>query len=143
MGLLAMVGFIFTTPLSLKSNDDASQGVRRSAEVVGLQLIQLYQESLAQSQLSKVSPGRGIASVDTAQDLEVRTIGTIGNDPYGKPFHYRILSRTNQKVHVLVWSTGPNSKVDTPALEDESRDPQISFLGDDDGLVLSSPISIN
>ncbi|MNL21352.1 hypothetical protein D3C87_1426390 [compost metagenome] len=78
------------------------------------------------------------ASAAPAEPL--RTTGTMGTDPWGQPYHYRILSSSDApKVRILVWSAGPNQKVETNALEDEGQvlSHQPSYAGDDLGVILS------
>jgi hypothetical protein len=63
----------------------------------------------------------------------------MGTDPWGEPYRYRILSADEpQAVRVLVWSGGPNKRVETADLENEEAPVkgQPVYFGDDMGVLL-------
>lgn len=39
--------------------------------------------------------------------------GKIGQDPWGHPFHYQVVSPSKSINYLVVWSDGPNRKADT------------------------------
>jgi hypothetical protein len=99
-------------------------------------------ESLAYQLLEsrKSSSSRAPASVDGPVNHLTLDEGNIGLDPWGHPYHYKLLkARENQPAKILVWSLGPNGKSETSDEIIESnrdmRSPQ--FSGDDLGIMLS------
>lgn len=145
--LLGLVGFstaIIATPWNRETGDSRTENARQKAEVVGYQVVQLYREA-SKIQVSPGKPGeRQPASVSGEHTLSpenLRSTGTMGMDPWGQPYHYRILSapKVEGKIRILVWSAGPNKKVDTAHLEDEAKplDPHPQYKGDDLGVLLS------
>ncbi|MDG0814742.1 hypothetical protein [Bdellovibrio svalbardensis] len=142
--LLGLVGFsaaIIAAPWNRSHRDTEVDAALQKAEVVGYQVVQIYREAAKTSALSFSKSGRNPASVAPETTLEsLRTTGTMGNDPWGQPFHYRILSaEKNKAMRILVWSSGPNKKADTAELENESKaiSSQPIYVGDDIGVVLS------
>ncbi|UOF00221.1 hypothetical protein [Bdellovibrio reynosensis] len=146
LALLGLVGFSFAiiaTPWNRHMQDSKVETARQRAEVVGYQIVQIYREATRTAAPPESVGGRKIASVapDSAISMEnLRTTGTMGNDPWGRPFRYRILSQDHSgKVRILVWSTGPNQKLESLDLEDEEsaiKDPPL-YSGDDMGVLLS------
>jgi len=140
LGLVGISALIIATPWNRKNADSPSENALQKAEVVGYQVVQIYREA-SRSQtvfLDNSSQDRLPASAAPIEPL--RTTGTMGTDPWGQPYHYRILSAADAaKVRILVWSTGPNQKIETVALEDEEQSvpQQPSYAGDDLGVVLS------
>lgn len=143
VGLMAFSSAIIATPWNRQIQDSKSEIARQKAEVVGYQVVQIYREAAKNSVKSPISSGRGIASVDESQAFSpenLRSTGTMGVDPWGQPYRYRILSADKSgKVRILVWSTGPNQKVETVALDDEESPikEQPLYSGDDMGVLLS------
>lgn len=140
LGLVGISGLIIATPWNRQVKDSTSENALQKAEVVGYQVVQIYREaSRSQSVfLDNSSKDRMPASAAPAEPL--RTTGTMGTDPWGQPYHYRILSSSDApKVRILVWSAGPNQKVETAALDDEGQvlSHQPSYSGDDLGVILS------
>lgn len=146
LSLLGLMGFstaIIATPWNRQMQDSKAEMARQKAEVVGYQVVQIYREAAKNSANLSETPGRGIASVDESRAFSpenLRSTGTMGVDPWGQPYRYRILSADNEgKVRILVWSTGPNQKAETNALDDEDSPikSQPLYLGDDMGVLLS------
>ena len=140
LGLVGISALIIATPWNRQVQDSSVEHALQNAEVVGYQVVQIYREaSRTQGQyLAKSSKDRMPASAAPAEAL--RSTGTMGLDPWGQPYHYRILSAPDApKVRILVWSAGPNKKVETKELEDEDREisQQPSYAGDDLGVILS------
>lgn len=142
--LLGLVGFsaaIIAAPWNRSYQDVEIDAALQKAEVVGYQVVQIYREAAKSSALSSHKSNRNPASATPEATLEnLRTTGTMGNDPWGQPYHYRILSaEKNKAMRILVWSSGPNKKADTADLENESKNisGQPTYSGDDIGVVLS------
>jgi len=145
LALLGLVGFstaIIATPWNRQIQDSRVEMALQKAEVVGYQVVQIYREASKEALQAKKS-SRTPASVaeDKAMHPENwRSTGTMGTDPWGQPFHYRILAPSAQgKVRILVWSAGPNQKVETPNLDNEEAaiHEQPVYSGDDMGVLLS------
>jgi hypothetical protein len=143
LGLVALSALIVATPWNRAIQGQGSEEALQKAEVVGYQVVQIYREA-AKNKAPGVTlaSARGPASVAPSEDDVtgmIRTTGTMGTDPWGQPYHFRILSSNASKIRILVWSTGPNRKIETSNLEDENV--QLSFQptyqGDDVGVVLS------
>lgn len=140
LGLVGISALIIATPWNRQVQDSAAENALQKAEVVGYQVVQIYREASRNQGvfLDNSSGSRTPASATPAEPL--RTVGTMGLDPWGQPYHYRILSAADApKVRILVWSAGPNMKVETKTLEDEDREisNQPTYAGDDLGVILS------
>lgn len=147
LALLGLVGFssaIIAAPWNREIQDSRVEAARQKAEVVGYQVVQIYREATKQNVALSKGGGRNPASVSENVDFKaenIRTVGTMGVDPWGEPYHYRILSadRSAGKVRILVWSAGPNKKVETKDLDNDevSMNDQPAYTGDDMGVLLS------
>lgn len=145
--LLGLVGFsvmIIAAPWNRQYQDSDVDAALQKAEVVGYQVVQIYREASKSAAVSadrNGGRGRTPASINPEGNLEnLRTTGTMGTDPWGQPYHYRILSAEKSKpMRILVWSDGPNKKPETPDLDNEAKkiSSQPVFSGDDVGVVLS------
>lgn len=137
LGLVIVCLGIVTIPWSDRFQAGDSVLAVQKAEVAGYQIAQLYREATKSSSVLE-SKGRGPASI-SAQTLEIRETGTVGKDPWGEPYHYRLLSGEGSSVRVLVWSKGPNQKIDTLDLDSETAKVagQPVYDGDDLGVVLT------
>ncbi|MGZ3769243.1 MAG: hypothetical protein ACXVCP_06365 [Bdellovibrio sp.] len=143
LGLVGLCAILIATPWNRQINNDQIEIARLKAEVVGYQVVQIYKESLKVSQQSNKNtnlrrPASSVVSEKNAASL--RNIGTMGMDPWGEPFHYRLLSSDEAKItKVLVWSSGPNKKIESINLANENLTltDQPSYFGDDLGIVLS------
>lgn len=146
IALLGLVGFSFAiiaTPWRGHMQDSKVETARQRAEVVGYQIVQIYREASRIQVPADNQGGRKIASVAPESESAIenlRSTGTMGNDPWGRPYRYRILSSDSSgKVRILVWSTGPNQKMESPELEKEDTPikDQPLYSGDDMGVLLS------
>lgn len=143
--LLGLVGFsasIIASPWNHSAQDTDVQAALQKAEVVGYQVVQIYREAAKNTADSRVpAGGRMPASVAPTAALDgMRTTGTMGSDPWGHPYHYRVLSTDQSKnIRILVWSSGPNGKIETADLDNEDKKltAQPTYEGDDVGVVLS------
>lgn len=146
LAILGLVGFsmaIIATPWNRQIQDSRSEVALQKAEVVGYQVVQIYREASKNTPVAEPS-GRFPASVAENQGEQVlkdmRSTGTMGMDPWGQPYRFRILSEDKVgKIRILVWSSGPNSKVETPELDNEEKilSEQPQYKGDDLGVLLS------
>lgn len=132
IGLVAFSSLLVVMPWNKGSTDSRVELARQKAEIVGYQLIQIYREA------SNDNASRKPASSEAEQ---LRLTGSLGQDPWGTPYRYRILNKSSQKetMKVIVWSVGSNGRVDTPALESEESEfgTQLVYGGDDIGVLLS------
>lgn len=151
-GLLALLGLvafclaIIATPWNRQMRDSGHENARQKAEVVGYQVVQMYREASKNPASSAAPRSRGPASAagsEASPELSMqnlRAIGTMGIDPWGRPFNYRIISADpGGRVRILVWSTGPNLKVESHQLENEqvAISSQPLYGGDDIGVLLT------
>lgn len=140
IGLLALTLVIIAIPWNQQIRDNGVQAALHKAEVVGYQVVQIYREALVSNSTDEAST-RLPASVESARLSDsIRTTGTMGLDPWGSAYHYRILSADpTGNVRILVWSSGPNKKVETKYLTDEESllETQPVYDGDDLGVLLS------
>lgn len=145
LALLGLVGFssaIIATPWNRHMEDSRVETARQKAEVVGYQVVQIYREASKNSVPSTSASSRGPASIAEDKGFSsenLRSTGTMGTDPWGEPYHYRILSSEKSKVRILVWSAGPNQKIETADLDNEEAHikEQPVYSGDDMGVILT------
>lgn len=141
LGLIVLSLTIIATPWNRHIEDSKTQIALQKAEVVGYQVVQVYREAIKVSLSSDKESGRQPASAHPMELVEnLRNTGTVGKDPWGQPYRYRILPPKNSNaLKILVWSTGPNKKVESVELTDEQKNVlgQPSYSGDDLGVLLS------
>ncbi|MBO9665674.1 MAG: hypothetical protein J7501_02540 [Bdellovibrio sp.] len=143
--LLGLVGFsatIIASPWNRSPQDTDTQAALQKAEVVGYQVVQIYREAAKASASPQAAKGSRVPASVSPSDVSesLRATGTMGSDPWGQPYHYRVLSAEHSKnIRLLVWSTGPNRKIETADLDNEDKKVtgQPSFGGDDIGVILS------
>jgi len=136
VGLSLVVLLMLAIPWSDTWSESKPLRARQKAEILGYQLIQLYQENLKTSSQENLKNSRSIASVDT--DLvEFKPEGLMGLDPWGQPYRYTIQKSGVDQVRVVIWSMGPNQKDDSQ----ESHDANLfSPKLDDIQIVLNLPL---
>lgn len=140
LGLLGLSAGIVATPWNKALQDVGVDECRQKAEVVGYQVAQIFREASRNKLHKSVSGGREPASIADSAGLEnTRTTGTMGTDPWGQPYRYRILASDSSQIRILVWSAGPNMKPETADLDDENKiiTKQPTYAGDDIGVILS------
>lgn len=144
--LLSLMGLslaIIATPWNRQEEDPHVETAHKKAMAVGYQVAQIYREAAASTLHSSKKAGRNPASIADGGEISldnVRVTGTMGTDPWGQPFHYRILSSEKSgHVRVLIWSSGPNKKVETAYLGNDKVPikEQPVYVGDDMGVLLS------
>lgn len=138
LGMFSMVGLIGVLvfwPWRLDQRSAELVRAKQKAEIIAYQIIQIYKE--AQTDFSMPQPvaqKRGLASVKSQSTVqaggllkEFKNSGTMGLDPWGKPYQYRII-KIQTGPRLLVWSTGPNGTLDNQ-----------DFLSDDPNEALAIP----
>jgi type II secretory pathway pseudopilin PulG len=136
-GLLGLLGFLVLPSWSQHRTEDKLMNAQRQAEVLGYQVFEIYHEAaLKNTTLALEKGSRAPASVTpNLEDLPLgHESGSIGGDPWGQPYRYKILNAGKDLLKVQIWSAGPNKIFET------SDKPGIAadlYLGDDVGIVLS------
>lgn len=142
LGLVALSTAIIAAPWNRQHQDSQVDLALQKAEVVGYQVVQIYREAAKSTGAASINGGRAPASEvrGLLSSADLRTTGTMGSDPWGQPYHFRILSSDSPKsMRILVWSSGPNRKSESPDLEDEAKrlPTQPVYSGDDMGIILN------
>lgn len=137
--LVGLLGFMAVPSWTKQRDEDRVVSAKRHAEVLGYQVFEIYREA-ARNTHPEVTNSRAPASVGPAEaaPMNFRDAGSIGNDPWGQPYRYKILSANLQSadepMKVQIWSAGPNKLFET---DDKPGSAAESYIGDDVGLVLS------
>lgn len=142
--LFAVVMSVSGAILSETFRDDRPVRAKASAEALAHQIIVQHLEAAHEA---KEPQERSIASVDAPAQPNGLTEGTLGKDPWGRPFRYFVqLLADPAKVMVFVWSDGPNGIAES---SDAVRAPSAAvgrvgfrFRGDDLGHVESSEVKL-
>ncbi len=134
VGLVVGVGMLV---FSIVSSAMTSQNsVKAQVETQRLAL-QILGGGLQYSSANSTSM-RGPANISDGLDGK----GRLGLDPWGKPYYFRVYSDSNGKKAVVVYSSGPDEKLETDEAKfTVSADGQLLnavFLGDDIGTVQRS-----
>ena len=97
LSLAVLVFLLILAPTDHHANEVQVVMARKNAEVLALQLAQIYTQSKA---------GRGPAA---ASDLEgeFKGEGLIGVDPWGQPYKYNVLKTDQGIARIVVTSDGP------------------------------------
>lgn len=97
LGALAGAGVLLLYPLLRGAPDPEVQRALNQAESIGFQAWELE---------NRKAQHHGVGSRGPASEGPDAVLGTLGLDPWGQPFHYRI--RTEPQGHsVEVWTEGP------------------------------------
>lgn len=143
MGLVAVCLLIILTPWNRHMQDSKVEAALKKAEIVGYQVVQLYREASSSGAHESRHDSRNPASLVKYASFKaepLRTTGSMGMDPWGVPYQYRILEApVSGNIRILIWSSGQNKKVETAYLENEDQElpTQPQYGGDDIGLILS------
>ncbi len=119
-------------------HDDRASRARVTAETLAFQIRQQHDDALFGG-ASDQAQGRGPASVSDSS-VPPLTDGQMGKDPWGNPYFYTVLGRpTDAGSTIVVWSGGPNGRVDSN-IDDlsELSARSFHFRGDDVGFIASS-----
>lgn len=117
-GILTVIGLLVVcamaaSPLWSGQSTEEKEILMRHAESLAYQIIEIQRAKVVAK-----TEGRAPASASDSEDLQ----GQIGMDPWGHPFHFKIVEQKNSR-RVFVWSLGPNAKVETRVSSlDSSRD---------------------
>ena len=97
LSLTVLIFMLVLVPTGKHANENQIVRARQNAEVLGLQLAQIYTQSKS---------NRGPAS---ASELEgdFKGEGLIGLDPWGQPYKYNILKTDQGVARIVVMSDGP------------------------------------
>lgn len=136
--LAGLLGFMAVPSWTKQRDEDRVLSAKRHAEVLGYQVFEIYREA-ARNTHPENTNSRAPASVGPSEgeDLNFRDAGSIGNDPWGQPYRYKILSSSTnggEPMRVQIWSAGPNKIFET---DDKPGVAAESYKGDDVGVVLS------
>ncbi|MCB0348394.1 MAG: hypothetical protein KDD37_06135 [Bdellovibrionales bacterium] len=127
-----VAAIVITVPILMKQSSKRAQDVATSkAEEISKSLfeeVQVQIRSIEQSQNA-----RSMASVSShALSWE----GVVSVDPWGNPYHYRVLRDIYGKpTHLVVWSVGSNSRQDTLENDFDVISGMVKFTGDDIGYI--------
>lgn len=120
--------FTFSRLINQETNSSPEQALKR-AEGLAYQIAEVRKGS-----------SRGPASVAALNHL-VQNEGDIGLDPWGKAYRFKVIGGgENEPMRILVWSAGPNLKLDTgeKSLDSKAFDKNLLPLsGDDLGVLIS------
>ncbi len=113
-------------------HDDRPTRARSMAESLAFQIRQQHQLAV-QSQTAQL---RGPASMGS-DPVPPLTDGQMGKDPWGHPYFYSVLGNPNNvNSTIVVWSEGPNGRLDTKIEElNETTANTFHFRGDDVGFI--------
>lgn len=117
-------------------HDNRPGRAKSSAEALALQIRQQREHS---NQAFVLSSSRSPASASEHM-VPPLTDGQIGKDPWGRPYFYSVLGEpTDQSPTIVVWSEGPDGRMETDISELSDKNPEaFRFKGDDVGFVSKS-----
>lgn len=140
MTLMVLVAGITILPLGLQSRDNKTEQTLVLAEEIGTQVVAIYRDASRMEPENERSPASIAKGGLRGLKEEFRSTGTTGKDPWGTPFQYRLISEDDSgNVRILVWSAGPNKKIESFELLDEGKEIKYQpvYSGDDLGVLLS------
>ena len=113
-------------------HDNRPGRARTSAESLAHQIRGQREHS---NQSLFLSSSRSPASAENV--VPPLTDGQIGKDPWGKPYFYSVLgSPTEANPTIVVWSEGPDGRMESDISQLSDQDPEsFRFKGDDVGFV--------
>lgn len=134
--LVGLIGLMTIPSWTRQRDEDRLVNAKRHAEVLGYQVFEIYREASQTPIASEIINSRSPASLRTTGGgpLNFREAGSIGNDPWGQPYRYKILSAYGDQLKVQIWSAGPNKAFET---KDEPGAAADIYVGDDVGIVLA------
>ncbi len=111
---------------------------QNKAEAIAYQIVEIYKMAKVETPIEN-SPvqRRGLASVQSAVEAggilkEFKNQGTMGIDPWGHAYQYRILSSDSALPQLIVWSLGPNGALDNQVFIEDSSEAALAPLQGDD-----------
>ena len=132
-------------PWSVDTKEIELVRAQKKAEVLAYQIIEIYKEAKAEAPTENAPiQSRGLASVQSRVEAggilkEFKNQGTMGIDPWGHPFQYKIFPNGSDSK-LIVWSLGPNGSLDNQVLMSDSGQALTAPLqGDDIRVQLALP----
>lgn len=128
--MTVVAAVVITVPILMKQSSKRAQDMATvKAEEISKNLFDEVQIQVRSAEQSHAA--RSIASVGShALSWE----GVVSVDPWGNPYHYRILKDIYGKpTHLVVWSVGSNSQQDTTENDFDITTGIVKFTGDDIG----------
>lgn len=125
---------VITVPILLKQSSERSHTIatKRAEEISKT----LFEE--VQLQVRSFEQGQEVRSIASVSSHALSWEGVVSVDPWGNPYHYRILKDMyGRPTHLVVWSTGSNSKQDTGEYDFDATSGVVKFTGDDIGHIRS------
>lgn len=134
--LVGLLVFLIVPSWTRQRDEERFINARRQAEVVGYQVFEIYREAANAATAEKIINSRSPASMKATggESLNFRDAGSIGHDPWGQPYRYKLLRDGSEQMKVQIWSAGPNRNFETSDKEGFAAD---VYGGDDVGVVLS------
>ena len=123
-------------------HDDRPTRARTMAESLAYQIRQQHDSAVA-SIHSSVQSGRSPASVSDSL-VPPLTDGQMGKDPWGRPYFYTVLGKpTDPNSTIVVWSEGPNGKLESKIDDlNDSNVRSFHFRGDDVGFIANGHFAV-
>jgi hypothetical protein len=140
LGLTALG--ISTSIITDSLRDDRSERAKYGAEALAHQIASGGLAEIKNNAKPESSTNRGPASVEISAEASLLDLyeGELGKDPWGQPYHYKLVRSTaGRALRIVVWSDGADKKADN-ALSDNDialniRPERVHFNGDDVGFV--------
>lgn len=137
MGLWSAMAVLLGGVLSELTSDTETPMAKAQSEAYATQLAQdLDQSHIGTPKMDPVKGKRGPASVSGLAESPKLTEGTLGKDPWGRAYQYKVIPEG-----VIVWSQGKNSECDSKdalkRLEEGQSLREFHFAGDDVGFVIA------
>ena len=120
VALVGGVGSVFGVVLAQAFQDERPMRARMSAENLARQIEANVETRRSEKSQASRAPASVSDSSTSSATAPVLTEGTLGKDPWGRPFHYLV-----RAPKVFVWSDGANGR-------EESKLGASLVLGGDD-----------
>lgn len=111
---------------------------QNKAEAIAYQIVEIYKMAKVEVPVENTpAQRRGLASVQSAVEAggilkEFKNQGTMGIDPWGHSYQYRILATNSAEPQLIVWSLGPNGALDNQVFMEDSNEAALAPLQGDD-----------
>lgn len=130
--LIATVGSSIGAVIAETFQDDSLPRAKAMAESFARQLEYQRLAAISTQMRSAREPASEIPQIHMLTD------GEIGRDPWGNPYHYRVLEPNGDEAHkIFVWSSGPNGRSESndKIVKGFGGESQSPFGGDDLGYI--------
>lgn len=101
--LLVLAGCaLLLKPLYAPKTESLAEKARMKADGLAYQLLEIN---------SQLRQGRGPASESSESsysEMQGKTEGTLGTDPWGQPFNFKVVKTAAASPRIVVWSKGPD-----------------------------------